>query len=66
MNKIAHALRSSPVYGDRASGALSAGHARELAGSIRDTGVVVYVAVLPDDPAYGGERILDRLRYPRL
>ncbi|WP_208520975.1 hypothetical protein [Streptomyces sp. NEAU-YJ-81] len=62
MHKIAHALRSSLVYVDRASGALSAGQARELAGSIRDTGVPIYVAVLPDDPAYGGERIFDRLR----
>ncbi|WP_211121310.1 hypothetical protein [Streptomyces yatensis] len=62
MNKIAHALRSSLVYADRASGALSVGQARELANSIRDTGVPINVAVLPADPAYGGERIFDRLR----
>ncbi|MEV6130986.1 hypothetical protein AB0M05_29905 [Streptomyces violaceusniger] len=62
MNKIAHTLRSSLVSVDRASGALSAGQARELADSIRDTGVPIYAAVLPDDPAYGEERILDRLR----
>ncbi|MFG2585983.1 hypothetical protein [Streptomyces malaysiensis] len=62
VNKIAHALRSSLVHVDRASGALSAGQARELAGSIRDTGVPFYVAALPDDPAYGGEHIVDRLR----
>lgn len=35
VNKIAHALRSSLVYVDRASGALSAGHAREPARHIR-------------------------------
>lgn len=33
VNKIAHALRSSLVYVDRASGALSAGHTREPAGT---------------------------------
>ncbi|MBP8535639.1 hypothetical protein [Streptomyces sp. MK37H] len=61
MNGIAHALRSSLVCVDRACGALSAGQAWELAGGIRGTGVPSCAAAWPDDPAYGGERIFDRL-----
>ncbi|WP_405717908.1 hypothetical protein OG607_01940 [Streptomyces sp. NBC_01537] len=59
----AKALRSSPVYVDPAvSGKLSDADARGLAQRIRDSGVPVYVAVLPDDPAYGGDQVFDRLR----
>ncbi|RLV71621.1 hypothetical protein D3C57_143880 [Streptomyces rapamycinicus NRRL 5491] len=61
VHKIAHVLLSSLVYVDRASGALNARQARELMGSIRDTGEASYAAVLPDDPASGGERTFDRL-----
>ncbi|MEV5773633.1 hypothetical protein [Streptomyces antimycoticus] len=63
VNKIGKALRNSPVYVDPgASDALSAGQARRLVAHIRDAGVPVYVAVLPDNPAYGGERVFGRLR----
>ncbi|MEE4594319.1 hypothetical protein V2J94_20920 [Streptomyces sp. DSM 41524] len=63
VNKIGKALRSSPVYVDPgASDALSAGQARALVAHIRTADVPVYVAVLPDNPAYGGERVFGRLR----
>ncbi|GAA1140574.1 MULTISPECIES: hypothetical protein [Streptomyces violaceusniger group] len=63
VNKIGKALRSSPVYVDPgASDALSAGQARGLVAHIRTADVPVYVAVLPDNPAYGGERVFGRLR----
>ncbi|MEU8828425.1 hypothetical protein [Streptomyces sp. NPDC048636] len=63
MDKIGRALRGSPVYVDpRASDALSTGQARALAKHIRAADVPVYVAVLPDDRAYGGERVFSRLR----
>ncbi|GDY52998.1 hypothetical protein SVIO_036210 [Streptomyces violaceusniger] len=63
VNKIGKALRSSPVYVDSgASDALSAGQARALVAHIRKADVPVYVAVLPDNPAYGGERVFGRLR----
>jgi hypothetical protein len=60
---VAKALRTSPVYVDpAASGKLSSTQAHDLAQRIRDTGVPIYVAVLPDDPAYGGNKVFDRLR----
>lgn len=63
VGKIAAALRASPVYVDPgASGELSAAQAHQLAHRIKAGGVPVYVAVLPDDPAYGGARIFSRLR----
>ncbi|MBL1097393.1 hypothetical protein [Streptomyces coffeae] len=63
VDKIGQALRSRPVYVDpRASDALSTQQARTLADRIRAADVPVYVAVLPDDRAYGGERIFLRLR----
>lgn len=63
VQKIAEALRSNPVYVDpAASGKVSDAQARDLANRIRDTGVPIFVAVLPDDPAYGGVQIFDRLR----
>ncbi|WP_431771373.1 hypothetical protein [Streptomyces cucumeris] len=63
VDRIGQALRTSPVYVDpAASDALSAGQARALADRIRAADVPVYVAVLPDDRAYGGERVFSRLR----
>jgi hypothetical protein len=63
IGKIADQLRASHVYVDpAASSKLTAGQARDLARRIHDSGAPVYVAVLPDDPAYGGQRIFDRLR----
>ncbi|MFD8588950.1 hypothetical protein ACFV1B_05280 [Streptomyces sp. NPDC059637] len=63
VEKIAEQLRSSPVYVDpAASDKLSAAEAQDLAARIRDSGVPIYVAVLPADPSYGGGRIFDRLR----
>lgn len=60
---VARALRTDPVYVDpAASGKLSAADARALTARIGDSGVPIYVAVLPDDPVYGGARVFDRLR----
>ncbi|GAA1150089.1 hypothetical protein GCM10009579_82590 [Streptomyces javensis] len=59
-HEIAHALLSNLGYVDRASGALSARQARELVGSIRDTGEASCAAVLPGDLASR----LQRGRYP--
>ncbi|QKV96510.1 hypothetical protein HUT19_36435 [Streptomyces sp. NA02950] len=63
VDRIAQKLRSSPVYVDPgASDSLSTAQAHALADRIRATDVPIYVAVLPDDRAYGGERIFPRLR----
>jgi hypothetical protein len=63
VGKIGQALRSSPVYVDPgASNKLSESQARDLASRIDSGGVPIYVAVLPDDPAYGGSQIFGRLR----
>ncbi|MCD0483106.1 hypothetical protein LO771_11995 [Streptacidiphilus sp. ASG 303] len=61
--EIAAALRRDPVYVDPAvRGRLSAADTAALSARIRESGVPVFVAVLPDDPAYGGNAVFDRLR----
>lgn len=63
VDQIGDQLRSNQVYVDpEASQKLSDSQAKDLANHIRDTGVPIYVAVLPDDPAYGGNQIFGKLR----
>ncbi|WP_055587572.1 hypothetical protein [Peterkaempfera griseoplana] len=63
IGEVASALRRNPVYVDPAAPAgISAADAAALAGRIRATGVPVFVAILPADPAYGGNAVFDRLR----
>ncbi|WP_051717015.1 hypothetical protein [Streptomyces megasporus] len=63
LDKVAAALRDDPVYVDpAASDKLSDAEASRLTEQIRDGDVPIYIAVLPDDPAYGGDAVFDRLR----
>ncbi|WP_377268927.1 hypothetical protein [Peterkaempfera sp. SMS 1(5)a] len=63
IDEVAAALRHNPVYVDPAAPAqVSPADAAALADRIRAGGVPIFVAVLPADPAYGGNAVFDRLR----
>ncbi|NYI04479.1 hypothetical protein [Allostreptomyces psammosilenae] len=63
LEEIGAALRDDPVYVEPSvSDRLPERAADDLTRRIDASDVPIYVAVLPDDPAYGGEQVFERLR----